>query len=674
MRDLEILKRLLAEADEETETVDSETTQVKEKPKNTAFEKDPMGFILKKYHTLNEIMTELMTKDFREFVDAIFYIAPKPTTFKIQLHNGQSFFMMYMKENIYEAIISGKKYYLSGIGEKERCMMAIARLLRFGTPLKTKGAEGAEEGTRDNTGMEGDWAANGGAGGEAPGGGEEAGGGELPSTEETGEELTESIKILTKLLTEAKKEEEKPGAEDKILNLLSKDKNLAQYEPYKVERDTGNNYKVYFKNVNTKDKKERREIITLLTKAKGVKNAQVISNNVKWSSIGYAQLDTSFGQVNISPKGFSENATSTNVKEGLVMSFYYSAVNDYITDKNFTKTVKAAITATKKAKAIDQNLTEELVTYLSQLTNSKENIKILNQPLSQAVAIKSKYPNYELDRSTIFNAYRSFAQKQLGIPADKWCPADIYIIVNSERATKKLQLASKQDNPASAIEILNNSFNETWGSKKAPITGISLKFEKAQGGKAKAYFEKYKKDKTEYNLTSKEANYNEKQYIDAINSLRTSIKEKIDKVKDITYKLEEKSIKKDIDFLRAKFAALKAMNFFFSQLPENEYDDGLVALAAFGMSLSDTSPAFFKVTASTKGQGDIETFERGSSLSLLDQEDEISPINIVDSSTFGGLEIDMKVSKGGEAYSVKIVARSNGGIQGTIELQSPRPI
>ena len=201
MKDLEILKRMILEADEEAveTTVDSETTQVKEKPKNAAFEKDPMGFILKKYNTLNEIMTELMTKDFKEFVDAIFYIAPKPTTFKIQLHNGQSFFLTYMKDNIYEAIISGKRYYLAGIGEKERCMMAIARLLRFGTPLKTKGAEGAEEGTRDeeNTGMEGDWAANGGASGGAPTGGEE----EIAGGEETGgEELTEDKRILEAIL------------------------------------------------------------------------------------------------------------------------------------------------------------------------------------------------------------------------------------------------------------------------------------------------------------------------------------------------------------------------------------------------------------------------------------------------------------------------------------------
>ena len=250
MKDLEILKRLIAEAEEESveTTVDSETTQVKEKPKNAAFEKDPMGFILKKYHTLNEIMTELMTKNFREFVDAIFYIAPKPTTFKIQLHNGQSFFMTYMKENIYEAIISGKRYYLSGIGEKERCMMAIARLLRFGTPLKTKGAEGAEEGTRDgdNTGMEGDWAANGGAGGAAIGGGEE----EIVGGEEetAGEELSENTRILEAILKEQdkiqktkflKEEETSAGEyEDIAVNLwnasLKSKKVPKEYSEYKT--------------------------------------------------------------------------------------------------------------------------------------------------------------------------------------------------------------------------------------------------------------------------------------------------------------------------------------------------------------------------------------------------------------------------------------------------------
>jgi len=212
-KDLEILKKLLAEADED------ETTETpKEEPKEGSFEENPMEFILKKYHSLKEIMSELMTEDFEEFVDGIFVMAPKPTTFKVMLHNGQYFFLTYLGP-AYEAQIAGKKYYLKGIGEKERCMMAISRLLRFGTPLKTQGPEGAEQGTRDNTGMEGDWAEKTGAmstGGELGGamsaGGEE--GGEEAGGEEGGEEeLTENINILKALLLR----EAKSGGEEQLI-------------------------------------------------------------------------------------------------------------------------------------------------------------------------------------------------------------------------------------------------------------------------------------------------------------------------------------------------------------------------------------------------------------------------------------------------------------------------
>jgi hypothetical protein len=203
MKDLEILKRLLQEV-EEDQIEDQD--QEEETPKPGSFEEDPMSFILKKYSSLNEIMTELMTKDFKEFVDGIFIMAPKPTTFKVQLHNGQNFFLTFMKDDIYEATIQGKRYYLAGIGEKERCMMAIARLLRFGTPLKTKGPEGAEESTRDNTGMEGDWAEK--TGNVAAGGEEEAG--IEPAGEGGEEELAENRRILEALL---KKEAKEPSAD-----------------------------------------------------------------------------------------------------------------------------------------------------------------------------------------------------------------------------------------------------------------------------------------------------------------------------------------------------------------------------------------------------------------------------------------------------------------------------
>lgn len=162
VKDIDILKAIILK-EAETENLPQ------------GFEDDPMGFIVKKYPGLHEVLIYLMTESFRDYVDAIFVVAPKPTTFKIVLHNGQFYFLQFMGKT-YQATVSGKNYYLMSIGEKERCMLAIARILRYGNPLKTKGPEGAEQGTRP-AGEEG------GAGGEAPKETPEAGGEEGPVTE-----------------------------------------------------------------------------------------------------------------------------------------------------------------------------------------------------------------------------------------------------------------------------------------------------------------------------------------------------------------------------------------------------------------------------------------------------------------------------------------------------------
>ena len=212
-KDLHILKAILLEADEEDnvkdkekevekndaeEKADDRANEKEDKP-DSAFDKDPMGFILKKYHTLNELLAELMTPAFKEYITAIFIQSPKPTTFKIVLHNTQFFYLSYMGDNVYEAIIAGKRHYLSSIGEKERSMKGISRLLQQGSPLKTKGPEGAEQGTRPEGEDDGSL-----SGGNNNGGGDQTGKETAPDTEEDSdnEPLTESI-ILKALIKEA---------------------------------------------------------------------------------------------------------------------------------------------------------------------------------------------------------------------------------------------------------------------------------------------------------------------------------------------------------------------------------------------------------------------------------------------------------------------------------------
>lgn len=215
-KDLDILKAILLEAEEDEKNAEEKEKEVKkddaeEKADNRAnekedkpdspFDKDPMGFILKKYHTLNELLSELMTPDFKEYITAIFIQSPKPTSFKIVLHNSQFFYLSYMGDGIYEAIISGKRHYLSSIGEKERAMKGISRLLQQGSPLKTKGPEGAEQGTRPEGEDDGSL-----SGGNNNGGGDQTGAETTPAAEEGGEEenepLTESL-ILKNIIKEA---------------------------------------------------------------------------------------------------------------------------------------------------------------------------------------------------------------------------------------------------------------------------------------------------------------------------------------------------------------------------------------------------------------------------------------------------------------------------------------
>ena len=113
-------------------------------PKVQSFEDDPINFILAKYPTLRKTLEMLMSPAYKDYITGIYIIAPKPTTFKIVLHNGQTFMLTFLGK-AYEATVAGKKFYLQTIGERERCVNAIARILAVGNPIETKGPEGEEQ-------------------------------------------------------------------------------------------------------------------------------------------------------------------------------------------------------------------------------------------------------------------------------------------------------------------------------------------------------------------------------------------------------------------------------------------------------------------------------------------------------------------------------------------------
>lgn len=132
MTNREIIKRLILNEVERME------------PNVQSFEDDPIGFILRKYPTLEKTLKMLMSSAYKDYITGIYIIAPKPTTFKIVLHNDQDFTLTFLGK-AYEATVAGKKFYLQTVGERERCMNAIARILALGNPISTKGPEGAEQ-------------------------------------------------------------------------------------------------------------------------------------------------------------------------------------------------------------------------------------------------------------------------------------------------------------------------------------------------------------------------------------------------------------------------------------------------------------------------------------------------------------------------------------------------
>jgi len=101
---------------------------------------------LTKFPELKEIIINLLTADFDPFLSSIDWVAPRPTTFRINLRNNENFYLIWMGRS-WIAQIEGKKYYLLNLPEEERAVEAIARILRYGSPESEDAAAGVSAGS-----------------------------------------------------------------------------------------------------------------------------------------------------------------------------------------------------------------------------------------------------------------------------------------------------------------------------------------------------------------------------------------------------------------------------------------------------------------------------------------------------------------------------------------------
>jgi len=98
--------------------------------------------VLEKFPTLKQVIVDLLTDQYEIFITDIQWVAPKPTTFRIILGNGETFMLTYTPRS-WVAQVEGKKYYLLNLSEEESATEAIARVLAYGI-AEEKPEAGAE--------------------------------------------------------------------------------------------------------------------------------------------------------------------------------------------------------------------------------------------------------------------------------------------------------------------------------------------------------------------------------------------------------------------------------------------------------------------------------------------------------------------------------------------------
>lgn len=184
-----------AEGDEE-ETADEPQPEEEpdtEAPAETVLE-DSTDTMLTKFPTLKQAIIKLQTEDFKEFVDSIDWVSPRPTAFRVNLKNGQDYELKWTGKT-FEARILGKRYLLSNIAEYQQALDKLA-ILYTEAPMKGAGedaASGEDVGDASTGGGEFPGEEGGATGGEddftADDAGGEAGGGDEGGEDLSGEPI-----------------------------------------------------------------------------------------------------------------------------------------------------------------------------------------------------------------------------------------------------------------------------------------------------------------------------------------------------------------------------------------------------------------------------------------------------------------------------------------------------
>lgn len=105
-----------------------------------------MDDLLSRFPSLHKTVENLLTKDYSNFVSAIEWVSPKPSTFRVMLNNQQALYLKWLGKG-FQAQIGGKRYNLENVVDYQQALLRLGELLKHSepTPEDEMGGEPSSE-------------------------------------------------------------------------------------------------------------------------------------------------------------------------------------------------------------------------------------------------------------------------------------------------------------------------------------------------------------------------------------------------------------------------------------------------------------------------------------------------------------------------------------------------
>jgi len=401
-------------------------------------------------------------------------------------------------------------------------------------------------------------------------------------------------------------------------------------------------------------------------------------------------------------KGGLQGTETPDMKEGLV-SYFFLAGTDGIEQAESKLKNKSDIAIDLPTQIINPDyfgkksamLVKNAITYLNenQIKDKKE-IGLYLNAISAAKTCLTFNMNV-VDRGNLFEMIRKVASTITKIEPDKWCPGDIYLYDANSRSDimEILTEASENGNVVSVIEDdrLKVGVNHLFEGNSPLIRAISLKEEEALSGRATAFLnikniKGNELSTKKFNFSQEEIqilkSYKDRKIPNAADLIEIYKKQKDENKGDFIKALAAYNIKveqgvskkvqriktdeQELGNLVSKSTCYRFMTLYlqdFENLKEandvmRKYTNPMLALTAFGVSLSGFNPTFSKVIASSDGSpASVTLFKGRDSLKISSNQ-----AFLFDTPTKAGFNFSFLTMMGEKQYKTTLDVRFAGGL------------